>query len=538
MPTEPTAAMARNLPAGRTAPSSVHARLFPSNECRLVSVCAAWLALASPAVSQAAEWRIQPTLQVIEEYTDNVSLLPASQKQADFITQINPGLEVDARGPRVAFRANYTMQNSLYARDDTRNTLNHLLSANGKAELIPNWFFFDARAGITRQNVSSQNLQGIDSNNDNRNTVETRTYLLSPYVRDRIGTALNYEVRYQRDHVSTDSILLPSSDANRASASISSGTALSRVAWGIDYNTETATYRFGQPPTRTENIAANGRYYIEPRFGLLGTIGYEKNDYVFTGPKPAGRIWNAGFAWQPSKLTSLTATAGERFFGKTYALDFNHRSRTFLWNVQYSENINSTRSQFLAAPAADTAAYVGALAGADIADPVERARFVDNFIIAIGLPKTLFTPANTFTDRNFLEKRLGAALTYNTPKTTSILNVFRVNRDADAIGAVATIPGIDDVAANVNVVQTGASVLVNWRFAARTGLDVGVGVDEYRYRNVDRDDKLKYVRLGLRHQLRPKITGSIDLRRVERDSNDAAATYKENAISAAVFVRF
>ena len=129
-------------------------------------------------------------------------------------------------------------------------------------------------------------------------------------------------------------------------------------------------------------------------------------------------------------------------------------------------------------------------------------------------------------------------MTYNTPKTTIILNVFRVSRDADAIGAVATGIITGDFAANVNTVQTGGSVLFNWRFAPRTGLDFSVGADKNHFRTIDRDDEFKYVSLGLRHQLQPKITGAIDYRRVERDSTDASANYTENAISAAVNIRF
>lgn len=534
------AAMVRNsLVTHRALLSPPSGRFLAPRTSLSGSVCAIGLLLSLPITGFAAEWRFQPSLTIIEEYTDNVTLLPASQRQSDFITQINPGLTVNGRGSRASFQANYTLQNVLYGRDSSRNALNHLLSATGKAEIIPNWFLFDARAEIARQNVSSAGLLGINTNNDNRNTVENRTYLLSPYVRDRIGTALEYEVRYQRDHASTaDQGSLPSSDANRASASLRSGPAYTRTAWGITYNKQTVDYSEGQPTTRTENVVANGRYSIEPRFALLGTIGYEKNDYAVIGPKPQGTLWNAGFAWQPSKLTSLTATGGERFFGKTYALDFVQRSRSFFWNVRYSENIGSSRDQSLSTNVPRTSSFVGPLAGADIADPTERARFVDDFIIRNGLPTTIFAASDSLTNRNFLEKRLGASVTYNTPRNTSILSIFRVNRDADAIGTVPTGPGTDDVAANVNVVQTGGSLLVNWRVAPRTGLDFSVGADEYRFRNADRDDKVKYVRLGLRHRLRPKVTGALDYRHVERDSNAQGAEYKENAISAALVIRF
>ena len=486
----------------------------------------------------AAEWRITPSIQVVEEYSDNVVLVPADQRQSDFISQINPSLTLDVHGPRADFQGKYTIQNVIYARERDRNNSNNLLAAGGKGAIIQDWLFLEGQADIDRQSVSGQDLRGIDPNTDNRNTTESRTYRVSPYIRDRIGGALTYEVRYQRDHASTDSPIVPTSDANLGHVSIRSGTDFTRSTWGIEYNKESVRYSLGEQSTSAEYFAANGRYLIDPQFGFLATVGHEKNDYVFTGQKPEGPVWNAGFVWQPSLLSSLTATGGKRFFGKTYALDFTHRTRSFLWSAQYNENIGAARDQFLAEPKGRTAAYVGQLAGADIADPIERARFVDNFILTNGLPANFFTASNSRTNRNFLEKRLDGLMTYNTAKTTSVLNIFRVDRDADAIGSVETVPGTDDVQANVNVVQTGASALVNWRFSTNMALDFSLGGDQYRFKNVTREDKLKFVRLGFHYKLRPKITTAINVRHVERDSTDPNSIYRENAITAAILAIF
>lgn len=533
--TEHTAAMVRRRGNDGPQPHTFLARLpslLVANRT-ILNVCAGSLLAIYPATGMSAEWRFQPRVAITETYTDNVDLLP--QAQSDFISQISPGFSLDARSKRWNVLADYTLQNLFYARDSSRNAHNNLLSATGKAEILPDWFFLDALASISRQNNLAQAPQNEGFVTGNNNTTQTRTYTVSPYVRDRVGTFLGYELRYQRDHVTTDSTSLPSSDGNQIKAQIRSGPEFSRVGWGLDYNRQDIDYNGGQQRTRIENTVASGRYLISARFALLASAGYEKNDFPVVGPKPEGTLWSAGFAWQPSKLTNVTATAGERFFGRTYALDTTHRTRALFWSAQYSENINSSRSQFLSSPSANTATYLDALASASMPDPLERARFVNNFIVNNGLPTTIFAPTTFFTDRNFLEKRLTGSVTYNTPKTTSILSLFRVKYDADAIGAIATGPLIDDTA---NSQQTGGSLLVNWRFASRTGFDFSIGTDKTHFRTIDRDDTLKYVRLGLRHQLQPKITGSIDCRRAKRDSNDPSVAYTENAISAGVNIRF
>src|SRR5204862_37892 len=151
-------------------------------------------------------------------------------------------------------------------------------------------------------------------------------------------------------------------------------------------------------------VSADLRYALTPRFGFIGTVGYENYDYLFIGEKPEGNFWSGGIFWQPSNLTSLTFSVGERFYGRTKALDFSHQSRWFLWSAHYSEDITSARENFLVPNFNAAALNDSPLLKQRYPDDLERARLINEFITLTG--------TNFITNRIFLEKRFDASVAF------------------------------------------------------------------------------------------------------------------------------
>ena len=513
--------------------------IFPGwTDCVGIS-CIACVMLGIPTVCNGAEWRIQPYLQASETYTDNVGLTPAGQERSDFITEIKPGVSVWWRSGRSQAHLDYALQGLVYAREDGRNTVNHQLSAIGNAELVPDRLFLDAGGNISQQNISLLGPVGLGNTTGTQNLTSVRTYRVSPYIRDRFSEYANYEVRYQRDGVSTDSNSLSNSDSNKYTVNITSSSAFSRYTWGVRLYREDVKYKTALDQS-TEYANLDLRYFLTPRFALTATEGYEKYDYPTDGKKPQGNYWSAGFAWQPSSLTSLSVAGGEHYYGRSYTFDFSHRSRHLLWKASYNESISTTRSNFLLPQTAvDVFSNLDALLSASIADPVLRTQVVNALITQRGLPGTLLNPVNSLANQPFLEKRADASVAWNTAKTTIVLNVFRDTRDTSAIGSQSSLLfGTNDFRNSTNIRQDGVGVLVDWAFAPKTNININVGYSNILFRDSARTDDLKFIRTGLRHQFRPKITGSLDYRHLERDTNQPNGNYKENAISAGVNIRF
>lgn len=278
---------------------------------------------------------------------------------------------------------------------------------------------------------------------------------------------------------------------------------------------------------------------ISPRFSLNATSGYEKNNYLSIGGAPEGSFWTAGFTWAPAERTNITASAGRRFFGSTYALKASHRTRKTAWNLSYSEDITSTRDQFLLPATIDTADFLNQLWTSSIPDPAMRQQIVDAFIRDAKLPASLSDSINYFTNRYFLQKRLQASVALNGIKNTLVLSMFNTLREAQTAQEMdSTLLGSNSLALNDETRQTGANLLWNWRITPRTSSNMNVGYAKTISLSTDREENTKSIRFGLTRKFQPKLNGSLDFRHIQRDSNLSGSDYRENAITASLNMRF
>ncbi|HNH52208.1 MAG TPA: TIGR03016 family PEP-CTERM system-associated outer membrane protein, partial [Nitrosomonas sp.] len=114
----------------------------------------------------AGEWRVVPSLNINERYTDNFRLggiATGGKGNDEFITQINPSILINGNARRYRVDVNYLMNNLIYANNSEFNRIRHQLSANGTVELIQDRFFIDGRAMILQQNASLLGSQGLDN---------------------------------------------------------------------------------------------------------------------------------------------------------------------------------------------------------------------------------------------------------------------------------------------------------------------------------------------------------------------------------------
>lgn len=498
---------------------------------------AATAMLLTPSHGLAAEWKFTPSLDLKETYSDNIRLAPPGNEKSDFVTQINPGIALTGTGPRLKVNARYGMQNLVYADEGNRNTTRHNLNARANAELLDDFFYLDVNGSVSQQNISAFGTQSADNANVTDNLTETRTYSLSPYLRHRFGSMASSELRYTHDSVDTGTGGLSTSQANRILFNLNSGTAFKTLGWGLNYNKQKINY--SDRTIDSETLSGSLRYVISPRLSLNATSGYEKNNYLSIGEKPDSAFWSAGFTWAPAERTNITASAGKRFFGSTYALKINHRTRKTAWSLGYSEDITTTRDQFLLPATIDTADFLNQLWTASIPDPVLRQQIVDAFIRDAGLPASLSDSINYFTNRYFLQKRLQGSVALNGIKNTLVLSMFNTLREAQTAQEMdSTLLGSNSLALNDETRQTGANLLWNWRITPRTSSNMNVGYAKTISLSTDREENTKSIRFGLTRKFQPKLNGSLDFRHIQRDSNLSGSDYRENAITASLNMRF
>lgn len=495
--------------------------------------------------SGAADWTITPTLDLKETYTDNVRLARDNEK-SDFVTQINPGITLIGTGPHLKVDTRYVMQNLFYVEDSGENATNHRLRANANAELVDDLFFVDAKGSITQQSISSFGQQTTDDNtNITNNRTNVKTYSISPYLLNHFQNFASSEVRYTHDSVSTTgtgsavSSALANSQSDKIQMRLASGTDFRRLGWGLNYSKQSIDFDNGQN-VDMESYGGNLRYLVTPHFSLTTTEGYEKNNYIATNGNSGGAYWTAGFEWNPSLRTSIAASAGRRFFGPTYSVKANHRSRRTVWNVSYSEDVTTTRSQFLLPATIDTESFLDQLLTTTISDPIARQQFVEAFIRDNNLPTSLADSVNFLTNRFFLQKRLQASVSFTGVRNIVVLSLFDTKREAQTSQtADSALLGLSDFSLSENINQVGINALWNRKISQLTSAHINAGYTRTTAPETGREDEFKTFRIGLTKQLQPRVNGTIELRHNELASNQSGSNeYKENSISALINIRF
>lgn len=493
--------------------------------------------------SYAGDWKITPSLNLQETYTDNVRLATSGNEKSDFITQINPGISVSGTGSHLKLNGSYTMQNIFYASDSGSNSINHQLSANGNVELLDDLFFVDGRASISQQNISAFGPQTIDNTNITGNRTDVKTYSISPYIHLHFKNFASLESRYTHDAVSTGSGGLSDSQSDRILLSLNSGTDFGRLGWGLNYSKQRIGFdsqsSTTQSSTDLETYSGNLSYRVTPQFSLTATGGEEKNNYLSLTGKSGGTFWTGGFEWKPSQRTSISASAGQRFFGNTYALKVDHRSRRTLWSVDYSEDITTTRDQFLIPASIDTAEFLVNSHLFDFLPEAQRLAAAEAFIKFNGLPSALAENINFFTNRFFLQKRLQASVSVTGTRNTIILSFVDTSREAQTSQAAdSQLLGPSSLSLNDNTNSVGVNALWNLRISPQTNANLSAGFTRTTSDATNRQDDFKTLRISLTKQFQPKLNGMIELRHNENDSNQANSGYSENAITASVNMNF
>ena len=489
--------------------------------------------LACPA--WAAKWEIVPSLSVGEIYTDNLSLSSDTSKQSAWVTQVVPAISLSAIGAESRFNLYYAPALIHYSNGAAEDKTYHQLSAFGTAELAKKLLFVDAGASVGPQSISLLAPLSLSSFNTTGNIATVGTYYVSPFLRRDFGSAVQAEARFTYTVVNSDDLsVLPDSVANRVNLRLNSGPAYRLLAWGIDYKKEIINYET-QQDIDTEVFAANARRLITPTVGLLAQAGY---DYYRSGaaePASEGPSWGLGFDWAPTPRTRLAATAGRRFYGNDYFLDFRHRTRLSAWSAGYSQDVTTTRSQFAVPVTASTAGYLDTMFVSQFPDPAARKKAVEEFIARTGLPPSLSEPVNFFSSQLFIERRWQASAGIMGVRNVLIANVFRVNRE-QLIGDVV-LPGTGDFVSGNTIIQTGTGLFWTSRVTALNLWNLRAGYTRNEFPGTGQIDNISYVVMGLNRQFQPRLSGSLNYRLQQNDSN-IGSDYTENAVFATMQMRF
>ncbi|MBK7417564.1 MAG: TIGR03016 family PEP-CTERM system-associated outer membrane protein [Dechloromonas sp.] len=260
---------------------------------------------AEGAGNQGREWVIKPRVTLTETLSDNVNVNRVNNgKQSDLITEIAPGIRVEAKTAKLKAYLDYTLRGQFYAKEPDYNRSQNSLNTFGTLEAIDNWFFVDFSGFITQQTISAFGAQSTSASTINNNSTETASYRISPYIRGQMGGLVDYLLRYNLSTTRSDASIVSDTNISEWVGQLRGSTPFQKLKWTIDTSQQSTDYSRGRD-TDAERIRAMLTYSVLPqlRFSLSG--GQERNNYASLNHE-TNSTNGYGFDWNPTERTQIS----------------------------------------------------------------------------------------------------------------------------------------------------------------------------------------------------------------------------------------
>ena len=399
-------------------------------------------------------WFIQPRVSVTETFTDNVN--PVSGiKLADQITEVSPGIRLEGDTARLKAYADYQVTGYAYARGSYGNRSQNALNSFGTLEALEKRLYLDFSGVISQQSLSAFAPQVASNATPNANRAETSTYRLSPYLRGRLGSEADYEVRYSSTWTDTKSSLASSLVLQDWSAKVKNSIAKSRFGWTIDASTQRSAYSNGSK-SESDRLRALASYQITPEIKLSVSAGQESNDYIAL-KRQSKMTSGYGLDWTPTERTLVSAFSERRMFGDGYNYAISHRTPLMAFKFTDSRDVSFQSNQATAVGRGTVYDLLFTQLASAFPDPVARAQQVTQLLAQTGISPSTQVTSSFLTSRVTVLKRQDFSTVLNGVRNTVTVSFNRSVQDI-----VGTAAGTGDFAQSTSIAQRG--ITGNWAY--------------------------------------------------------------------------
>jgi uncharacterized protein (PEP-CTERM system associated) len=473
----------------------------------------------------ASGWSIVPRLSASETYSDNAGLVSTGAR-SEFITEISPGIRVGAKTARLKAALDYSLSEYFYAKHSQPRRSVQSLGGSALLEVLDDFAFVDLSANISQQRVSAFGSPSPGAFSANPNMTETRTFSVSPYVRGRLGTFANYELRYATTAQSTELTNDDETFTDQWSGALSGATGSQKITWSL--NGTSQRVRYGDRATlNSDSASARVNYLAAQEYRFWASGGRESNDYGSSG-ETSYSTRAVGVDWTPGSRTSASLSRERRFFGDSNNLSISHRMRQAMIKVSHGKTVTAIPNQVGALSLGTNYDYWYAQFES-IANPATRAAFTRFFLAING-----FDPNGPVVGL-FLAQRLSVQeQTQASIALTGVRNTVTLTGSRTRSRAVLDLIGLgDDFDTATDIVQKSAGVTWSFQLNPASSLNAGflrsdaIGSGAGSQSTVSRAFNTGYqTRLG--------AASSFTLTWSRIQSEGASNTYTANTIAAAI----
>ena len=316
----------------------------------------------------AGEWQFVPNFGIEETYTDNVELT-ITDPVSSLVSQAIIGLDAEYKSRLANLTFSGTNSNAYFSHDSELNNNFLALDAQGNYNLWTSGPQFIATARV--DNISRNRASNSLADLVNGDTIQAEYYStgLQYNVQNntyKIESALLYNINSFEDGIG---------EFNGATATLNTrnGNNARTLFWQVESSYGTRSQDFSGE-TRTGE-----QYRVDAQLGLITSFNFNPfirfYDEDFTGnfisqSQQTTSSWGPGvrwlvsphlmvdlsynyvadetvsedyvaasIQWEPSARTSLTAGYSQRFFGDSYNLDLQHRTKRLTNSITYDESL-------------------------------------------------------------------------------------------------------------------------------------------------------------------------------------------------------
>ncbi len=502
----------------------------------------------NPKLSYAVNWKIVPTVQVQEIFSDNIRLAKKGSEKSALVTEVDPGFSIIGRSARTTLNLNYRMQNLYNAGGNGGINTSNQLQYNSFNVLAQNKLFLTSRSTISQQNTNNTQI-AVDNISGTGDRTTVSTFGIAPYWTPTFGHYATGRLGVNYDTVNTGSSSSSGSisDTNTLgeNVQINSGSKFSRVNWGLNFN-NTKSFRSNGNDVIFQNASAIVRPYINKHFNVFAQTGYSNNSFqTITNTNNNGVFYTFGGKWTPSRHYSLEAGYGNNSFvtmyispmqrlnwvttyrdnsiglnsGKTWQTNLNYRTRRSNWVLTHENDTTTTQ---------------GLLSNLQIDL---------GFNPVTGTPNSLFNLNSTLTDEVIVRKRWNFSASFRSAKSTWSATAFNENRVFQTSGTSEKVRGINASWFWQFAPKTSFYIQPSWLEINRSnvlpeslsfsGLLIGTGT----LSSASKDQRYD-IAVGLNQAITRKISGRLEVRHINQTSDIDTNDYQENRATATMFMRF
>ncbi|MDE2005343.1 MAG: TIGR03016 family PEP-CTERM system-associated outer membrane protein [Rhodospirillales bacterium] len=310
---------------------------------------------------------VAPTVSLYEEFNDNI-FQSATDRRADFITVLTPGITVTANTPRLDASLQYSPSLQYYARNTSQSFIAQQMFGVASLVAVPDTLFVNGavfatvaptNGGFIGPGAGSGTLGGYGYGTGaggftRQNTTQIFGESVTPYLTHRFGEIGNVYLGLALAHTSTSNAVGGgNADLNSAdlTGQFQSGPILGRFQDTLTAEAyrSTGSSIFGQ--ARRESISDQLGYAVTNGLQIFGALGYEDIAYSGTGTQTIRDMtWRIGFSATPGphSFVSLSWGHDQGNTGFTAQANYAVTARTTI-AASYTRSVTTYLQQVAAA---------------------------------------------------------------------------------------------------------------------------------------------------------------------------------------------